>query len=212
MRLSPSLSLLLLLSAPILAAPAHAETVATGGALTAPPAEWLGATPHLVIMGTVDGHALDIQYPDIAAAGVAEFAGKREYLPGEAGALRYGDFEVALKAVIGDVERAIELEFENHDFAAHPLPATFALQDKEFPEGLLSNLEAELEWESAAGTVNAEAAGWTGTLMLAEDSGSKDDKGLVPDGMIGGLVTAARGADVLVISFTVPVAEYEIDD
>ncbi len=208
MRLSPSLSLLLLLSAPA----AHADAVSTGGALTAAPAEWLGATPHLVIMGTVDGHALDIQYPDIAAAGVAEFAGKREYLPGEAGAFRYGDFEVALKAVIGDVERAIELEFENHDFTDHPLPATFALQDKEFPEGLFSTLEAELEWESAAGTVNAEAAGWTGTLVLAEDSGSKDDKGLVPDGMIGGLVTATKGGDTLVVSFTVPVAEYEIDD
>ncbi len=205
----------LTLALSLLAAPAFAAdaTVTPGNTLTAPPAEWLGEVPHLVVMGTINGRAFDLQMTDMAsAAGVAEFAGKREYLPGEGGTWRYGDFEVALKATIDGVEKALEFEFENHDFTAHSLPASFALQDKEFPEGLLSNLEAQLEWETAEATVNDEIAGWTGTLTLTTDSGTRDEKGLVPDGMIGGFVTATRGGDTLVMSFTVPVAEYELDD
>lgn len=207
----PTLTLALcLLAAPALSADA---TVTPGNTLTTPPAEWLGEVPHLVVMGTIGGRAFDLQMTDMAKAeGVVEFAGKREYLPGEGGAWRYGDFEVALKVTLDGVEKALEFEFENHDFTAHTLPATFALQDKEFPEGLLSYFEAQAEWETPEATVNDEVGGWTGTLLLALDSGSKDDKGLVPDGMIGGLVTATREGDSLVLSFTVPVAEYELDD
>lgn len=198
-----------------LASPAAATdaTVTPGNTLTAPPAEWLGAVPHLVIMGTVNGRSIDLQMTDITkAGGVAEFAGKREYLPGDGGTFRYGDFEVALKAVIEGVEKSIELEFENHDFAAHPLPATFTLQDAEFPQGLLSNLEAQLEWETPESTVNDEVAGWTGTLTVMQDAGTPDDKGLTGDGLIGGFVAAQKDGAALVISFTVPVAEYEIDN
>lgn len=202
---------LCLLSAPALAADA---TVTPGNALTAPPAGWLGEVPHLVVMGTINGRPFDLQMPDIAKSeGVAEFAGKREYLPGDGGAWRYGDFEVALKATIDGVEKALEFEFENHDFTAHSLPSRFALQgDENFPEGARAFLEAQLEWETSEVTVNDEIVGWTGTLVLAQDSGTKDDKGLVPDGMIGGFVTATREGDTLVMSFTVPVAEYELDD
>jgi hypothetical protein len=207
----PTLTLALcLLAAPALAADA---TVTPGNTLTAPPGEWLGEVPHLVVMGTIGGRTFDLQMTDMAKAeGVADFAGKREYLPGEGGAWRYGDFEVALKATIDGVEKSLEFEFENHDFTAHALPATFSLQDKEFPEGLLSYFEAQTEWETPEATVNDEIGGWTGSLVLALDSGTKDDKGLVPDGMIGGFVTATREGDTLVMSFTVPVAEYELDD
>jgi hypothetical protein len=201
---------LCLLATPALAADA---TVTLGNTLTAPPAEWLGEAPHLVVMGTIGGRSFDLQMTDMAKAeGVAEFAGKREYLPGDGGVWRYGDFEVALKATIEGVEKSLEFEFENHDFTAHALPASFALQDKEFPEGLLSYFEAQLEWETTEATVNDEIGSWTGTLVLNADSGTKDDKGLVPDGMIGGFVTATREGDSLVMSFTVPVAEYELDD
>ena len=115
------------------------DVVATdGNLLTAAPTEWLGDVPHFVMMGTVNGRALDIQLTDMAAVAVEQFAGKREYLPAEAGAYRFGDFEVALKAAIGGVERSIELEFENDDFATQSLPATFELQGENRPKGALA--------------------------------------------------------------------------
>lgn len=199
----------------LLAAPALAidATVTPGNTLTAPPAAWLGEAPHLVVMGTIGGRTYDLQMIDMAAAtGVVEFAGKRGYLPGNGGVWRYGNFEVALKATLDGVEKALEFEFENHDFTAHALPATFALQDREFPEGLLFYFEAQAEWETDVATVNVEIGGWTGSLVLAMDSGTKDAKGLVPDGLIGGYVSATREGETLVMSFTVPVSEYELDD
>lgn len=195
------------------AAPAFADSLATENpALTAPPAAWLGPEPHLVIMGKVNGHDMNIQLTDMAAAGVAEFTGKREYLPGEAAAFRYGDFEVSLKANIGGIERSIELEFENDDFSAIPLPAALALGAENFPKGNAAYLEFSAEWEDAAGSVNDEIGGFTGTLSLQLDEGTADDIGLRADGMIGGLLVGENAGEMLVVSFTVPVSEYEIDD
>lgn len=198
----------------LLASPAFADTIVTDGpTLATAPAEWLGATPHLVVMGTLNGHVLNIQLTDMAAAtAVAEFEGKREYLPGDGGAFRYGDFEVGLKAEIGGVERSFELEFENDNFATIALPAEFSLGAENFPKGNAAYLEVSAEWEDAAGSVNDEIGGFTGTLSLQLDDGTPDDKGLRADGMIGGLVVAENAGETLVISFTVPVAEYEIDD
>lgn len=188
-------------------------TVTPGNTLTAVPAAWLGEVPHFVMMGTAGGRSYDVQLTRIADGGVvAGFAGKREYLPGEGGTWRYGDFEVGLEIVLDGVEKAIELEFENNDFTAHALPADFSLQGEEFPEGLLSNLELQAERETAEGVVNDEITGWTGTLSLAMDMGTADGECLVPDGMIGGYVVAQNGAESLVISFTVPVTEYEKDE
>ncbi|MGL4236539.1 hypothetical protein [Tabrizicola sp.] len=198
----------------LIASPSFADTIATDTpTLTAPPTEWLGPEPHLVIMGKVNGRELNIQLTDMASAPfVAEFAGKREYLPGEAGAFRYGDFEVALKAEIGGVERSLELEFENDDFGKAALPSDFALVPENFPKGFASFLEFSSEWEDASGSVNDEIGGFNGTLSLQLDEGAPDDKGLRPDGMIGGLVMAEKEGEIVVVSFTVPVAEYEIDD
>jgi hypothetical protein len=154
-----------------------------------------------------------VQFLDIALAeGVASFEGKREYLPGDAGAWRYGDFEVALAATIDGIEKAFEFEFENADFTTATLPATFTLQEVNFPEGALAFLEAQAEWETGGATVNDEIGAWTGTLTVALDTGTPDAEGLVPDGLIGGHVVAQNGADTLVMSFTVPVVEYEKDN
>jgi hypothetical protein len=60
--------------------------------------------------------------------------------------------------------------------------------------------------------VNDEIGGWTGTLTLSKDDGTADAEGLVPDGMIGGHLVAENGSDRLMMSFTVPVAEYEKDE
>ena len=198
----------------LVACPALAESLGTDApTLTAAPTEWLGPVPHLVIMGTVNGREMNIQLTDMAtAAGVAEFAGKREYLPSDAGAFRFGDFEVSLKAQIGGVERSIELEFENDDFSTVSLPSDFQLGPENFPKGPAAFLEFSTEWEDASGSVNDEIGGFGGTLALRLDDGTPDDKGLRPDGMIGGLVKAENAGETVVISFTVPVAEYEIDD
>jgi hypothetical protein len=192
---------------------AQDAAVTSGNTLTAPPAEWLGEEPHFVLMGTLSGRQVDLQYLDMAAAeGIDSFEGKREYLPGEGGAWRYGDFEVALAAVIGGVERSFELEFENADFTRHPLPASFALGDVNFPEGLAAFVEIAAEWETEAGSVNDEIGAWSGTLTVVMDAGTPDGEGLVPDGMIGGFMVAENGADRLVASFSVPVVEYEKDE
>lgn len=193
-----------------LAADPLAETL-TPGARAEAPADWLGAEPHFLLMGTVGGYRFAVDLDAAALSGVEEFEGKREYLAVAEG-FRYIDFEVALKIVLDGIEKAIELEFENHDFAAHALPADFALQGAEFPEGLLSTLELQFEWEHAGTSVNEEIGGWEGVLRLALDEGTADGKGLRPDGRIGGFVSARRGDDAVVISFTVPVAEYEIED
>ncbi len=199
----------------LVALPAFAQdaTVTPGNTLTAPPAEWLGQAPHLVMMGTLGGREVNVQILDPGAAeGLDSFEGKREYLPGEGGAWRYGDFEVALSAVIDGIEKSFELEIENADFSTIALPATFALQDTNFPEGALAYLEAQAEWETGGVTVNDEIGGWTGTLTLSLDTGTPDAEGLVPDGLIGGLIVAENGGDALVVSFTVPVVEFEKDE
>lgn len=197
----------------LLAGPAFADSIQTDApTLTAAPTEWLGEAPHLVMMGKLNGRDINIQMTDATAAWVAEFAGKREYLPGEAGAFRLGDFEVSLKAEIGGVERSFELEFENDDFSSLTLPATLALGTENFPKGNAAFLEASAEWEDAAGAVNDEIGGFSGSLVLGLDQGTKDDKGLIGDGLIGGYAVADLGGETLVISFTVPVVEYEIDD
>ena len=192
-----------------LALPAAAQEAGVG----AEPTEWLGPTPHIVMVGTLAGRPIDVRFDDVAAApGIAAFSGKREYLPGEGGAWLYGDFEVALQAVIDGVEKGLEVEVENRDFAAHPLPATFALGPENFPEGARAFLEMSAEWETQGETVNEELGGWTGTLTLTEDGGTPDARGLLGDGTIGGHMVAERGEDRLVVSFTVPVAGYELDD
>jgi hypothetical protein len=203
---------LCLIALPALTQSAADPVVTAGNALTAAPTEWLGDKPHFVLMGTVSGQVLDIQMPDIAAAeGVASFAGKREYRAREGG-FDYIDFEVGLEAEIGGVERKIELEFENADLSSQTLPATLTLDTAEFPEGAKSNAEIELEWEVGGQTVNAEVAGWSGQMVLAKDEGTPDDKGLSGNGLIGGFVMADLNGETWVLSFTVPVAEYEIDD
>jgi hypothetical protein len=198
----------------LVAVPGFADTIATDApTLTATPTEWLGAEPHLVIMGTVNGREMNIQLTDAAAlAAVAEFAGKREYLPGDGGTFRYGDFEVALKAELGGVERSIELEFENDDFGKVVLPSDFQLVPENFPKFPGAFLEFAAEWEDASGSVNDEIGGFNGVLTVTLDEGTPDDKGLRPDGLIGGFVQAEKDGEVVTISFTVPVAEYEIDD
>lgn len=187
------------------------NTVAVGGDVEAP-TEWLGTEQHFVMVGQYGDYVFAINAADPEDAGV-EFSAKREYRPA-GGALAFIDFEIAVNAVIGEIERSIEMEFENTDFAGFVLPADFALQGEEFPEGELSNLELEFEWEwvEKSVVVNEEALFADGSLTLALNEGETDDRGFSDNGLVGGFVTATRDGRTLAISFTAPVAEAEIDD
>lgn len=175
------------------------------------PAGWLGPEPHLTMVGTIAGQPVALSVtPD--TEGVARLSGKREYLPGENGAWRHGDFELTLQAVIDGVEKTFEIEAENQDFHRHPLPASFALGPENFPAGLHAFLEVQQEWETDGKSVNDELGGWTGSLTLYRDEGTADADGLMADGIIGGFLLAEKGTDRLAVSFTVPVTEAEKDD
>ena len=203
----------LLILSPLLATTALADPLkdtVTEGNSHQTVSQWLGEKPHLVIKGSINGYSFDVEFFDFDSDDIAEFEGKREYLPQDGG-LRYADFEFTIKAVIAGLEKEIELEFENFDFNDYKAPADFTLQSEEFPKGALSNLEVEFEWEASGTSVNEEVAGWDGTLTLAKDDalGKKDPFG---EGLIGGYVAATKGDDTLSVSFTVPVVEFEIDD
>ncbi|WP_138469494.1 hypothetical protein [Poseidonocella sp. HB161398] len=196
----------------IFAASAALCAAAAAASAGTAPAAWLGETPHFVMVGRAGGHDFDIRYDDIAAAqGVAGLEAKREYLQDDDGFL-YGDFEFTLQAVIDGIEKQIELEFENRDFAGFALPASFELQEGEFPEGPYSNAEVEFEWEADGVSVNGEVAGWTGRLDMAMDSGTPDAQGLKGDGLVAGYLAAEKDGETLAVSFTVPVTEFEIED
>lgn len=189
------------------------RTAALGTPAEAPTA-WLGETPHFVMVGEFGDYSFNINLPDLAAA-EASVAGKREYGRGDAGTLRLIDFEVAVNAVMDGIERTIELEFANADFATHTLPMGFDItSEAEFPEGALASLEVQFEWEwvEKSTIVNEEGLIDAGRLDLAVNEGEPDAEGVAANGLIGGFATATREGKTLVLSFTVPVTEGKIDD
>jgi hypothetical protein len=193
---------------------AISNAVAIGDAAGAAPTQWLGATPHFVMVGTFKDYSFNIQATDLAAIPDISVEAKREFGAAEAGGLNYIDFEIAVNLTTNGIERGIELEFENADFADYPVPSTFVLQDAEFPEGLLSNMELQIEWEwvEKSVIVNEEQLYTEGTLTVAHESGDKAADGTIPTGMIGGFVTGTFEGKPIAISFTAPVTEAEIDD
>ena len=190
------------------------NTIAVGTASPAAPTEWLGATPHFVMVGSFKDYTFAIDVRDLAAAKDFEVTAKREYGVKDGGGLNYIDFEVAANMVTHGIERGFEFEFENADFSQHPPVASFALKDEEFPEGLFSNMELQLEWEwvEKSVIVNEEELYTEGSLTVAHESGTAEADGTMPNGMIGGFVTGTFEGKPIAISFTAPVTEAEIDD
>jgi hypothetical protein len=186
-------------------------TVGAGGATA--PTEWLGATPHFVMVGAFKDYSFDINVTDVAAVSDFELSAKREYAPLADGKLAYIDFEIAVNLVTDGIERGFEFEFENADFSTHALPATFTLQGEEFPEGALSNMELQIEWEwvEKSVIVNEEQLYSEGALTVALEEATPIEDGTAPNGMIGGFVTGTFEGKPIAISFTAPVTEAEID-
>ncbi|PIE09278.1 MAG: hypothetical protein CSA72_13540 [Rhodobacterales bacterium] len=186
------------------------QTVTPNNTLTAAPTEWLGDTPHLVIMGSVNGYTFDVQYPDLTTADVHAVEVKREYLiDGDARPYQELDFEV--QAIIDGVAKKIEGKLNHADFLTLELPATLALQGEENPEGAQTYTEFEFEWETAGTSVNEEHGAWTGTAVLAHDDAFGSDTP-VADGLAGGFIDAVNGDDHIVMSFTFEVSEADVDE
>ncbi len=191
------------------------NNVVTAGLATGKaPTEWLGATPHFVMVGAHKDFSFDIEYPDLTVAKDFTLFAKREYRIGDDGKLRYIDFEVAVNLITNGIERGFEFEFENADFSGYAVPTTYALKDAEFPEGQFSNMELQVEWEWVEKSiiVNEETLYTDGSLTVAHDEGTPVEDGTSPNGMIGGFVTGTYEGKPIAISFTAPVTEAEIDD
>ncbi len=191
---------------------ATSNVVTLGDAAEAPP-EWLGPTPHFVMVGDFKDYSFAINAKDPASLETFKLHAKREYRKGEKG-LDYIDFEIAVDLVTNGIERGIELEFENANFAAQPVPSTYALKGEEFPAGLFSNMELQIEWEwvEKSFIVNEEQLYGEGALTIGLDEGKAEADGTVPNGMIGGFVKGTYEGKPITISFTAPVDEAEIDD
>jgi hypothetical protein len=186
------------------------ETVTPGNTLTAAPTDWLGDKPHLVIMGTVDGKMFDVQVMDITTAAVAL---KREYLLNDSDYSPYREIDFSVEFTHEGIDKAIEGKLTNADFnKLAALPATFTLQSaEEYPEGDKVYTEFEYKWEAGGVTVDGESPEFDGSATLHMDAGFQ---AAAPngDGMIGAFITAAKGDSSYVISFTLPVTEFEVED
>ena len=219
MRLKVATLALLLAATPAFAQTLSAEDQAinlnaTLGETATAPSAWLGATPHFVMVGAFGDYTFNVNLPTLEGA-AAEVVGKREYGRDDAGALHLIDFEVAVNAIMNDIERTVELEFANADFNTHTLPLSFALSpDEEFPEGAKASVEVQFEWEwvEKSTIVNEEGLVDSGALDLALNEGTANAEGIAPNGLIGGFATLTRDGKTLALSFTVPVTEAEIDD
>ena len=125
--------------------------------------------------------------------------------------------EVMTGGIVGEVVK-IDPEIihllDERDFI--PVIAPIGADDN----GTAYNINADV----VAGKM-AEVLGAEKLLMMTNTPGVLDKDGkllrslsattidaLFADGTISGYISATKGADVMVISFTVPVAEYEIDD
>lgn len=175
------------------------------------PTAWLGEQPHLVLVGTVNGVAFEVNVQGDDPL-LTKLTGKREHqLLASTQEKRYTAFEVSFGAPMEGVERELELEFENADFGQVGLGQDLALEttanEELAPEGLAgarSNLELEWEWEDTAESkfASGEVLSASGRLVRALDSGSS----------LGGWFTATFADGSVTGSFTVKNVEDETDD
>ena len=188
------------------------ETATPGNTLTVAPAQWLGETPHLVIMGAVNGYTFDVQMLDLAnAEGLHATETKREYLI-DGDARPYQEFDAEAQMILNGLAKKIEFKINHADFLTlGDLPQTLELSAEENPAGPLTFFEFEMEWETDGVSVNEEIAEWDGTAIVALDSafGALEP---VEDGFAGGFITANHGGETLVISYTFVVDEAEVEE
>lgn len=210
MRLLPTVLVLATLPLAASADPTVA-TVTAGNTLASPPTEWLGAQPHLVIMGSVNGYILDLQSLDLASADwLHATEAKRQYLI-DGDARPYQELDTEIQMILEDVAKKIEFKINHADFLSlGDLPVTLELVSEENPEGAMTYFEFEMEWEVGGTSVNEEVGDWEGSAIVTLDSGFGAEAP-VGDGLAGGFITASRGEETLVISYTLVVNEAEVE-
>ncbi|WP_162617675.1 hypothetical protein [Yoonia maritima] len=188
------------------------STMTADNALTEAPTEWLGEEPHLVIMGTVSSYDFDMQVSDFDKLDIHELSMKREYLLNETDYSPYQELDFGIEFMLDGMAKQIEGKLVHADFnKLGDLPNTFSLQsEEEFPEGDMAFTEFEFEWEADGRSVNEEIADWTGTATVNLDPA----RGQAPngDGLIGGYINAVNGDNNIVISYTLNVTEFEVED
>lgn len=189
------------------------QTITADNALMDAPSAWLGAQPHLIIMGATAGEEFDVQITDFDVEMIHGIEVKREYLLTDTDYAPYQEWDFGIQIILDGMAKSIEGKLTHADFNdLDALPAEFTLQSaEEYPEGDLIFTEFEYEWEAEGVSVNEELAEWSGTATMNLDDSFKAE---TPngDGMIGGYINAQRGADNIVISFTLPVTEFEVED
>lgn len=188
------------------------STVTADNALAEAPTEWLGAEPHLVVMGSVSGYAFDMQVTDFDKLAIHELSMKREYLLNDTDYSPYQEIDFGIEFKLDGVAKQVEGKLTHADFnKLAALPNAFSLQGaEEFPEGGQVFTEFEFEWEGNGVSTNVELSDWTGTATVNLDTA----RGQEPngDGLIGGYINAVNGDDHIVISFTLEATEFEVED
>jgi hypothetical protein len=205
--------LFLALTVGLLPPPALAEPLLAFGQDVDAPTAWLGSDNHVVVQGHLNGREVEIGPPDLGGPGsfATSIGAERRYFyesgPGgwRNSTWRYKvivvTFEVAVEGGLGEVTLVIR----NDDFLQSPRPGTYPIVAHRGITGPEVSLRMRAMWQTNDTLSVEEAEGWTGTLTLAEDSGSPDDRGIMGDGRVGGVLEVERGADHLTVSFSAPV-------
>lgn len=188
------------------------STVTPDNEMTIAPTEWLGDHQHLVIMGRASGYMFDMQVTDFDEVNLHNLEVKREYLLTGTDYTPYREIDFGIQFKLDGVAKTIEAKLTQADFnKLGDMPNSLALQSaEEYPEGAQTYTEFEFEWEGNGKSVNEELAEWTGNAIVTHDTA----RGQAPngDGMVGGYINATNGDDHIVISFTLPVTEFEVED
>ena len=196
------------------------------------PTKWLGPTPHLRIVGTINGEKLDINITGAQAANTTALWCEREYQVPTAtnGQPDYSmghNSEVRFKApvTINGQARILDLEIKMHNFQADAsgTVVTVVPRDDNNPPcaatGCTQPTHMWLQWvwiNPTDGTNLYKMAAQTGQLTTGEFTGSPDATGLLiteNTGSVGGFATGQWSAtESLTVSFDVKCTTDDIDN
>ena len=192
-----------------------------------PPAEitsWAGTTPHLEVVGMVNGEALSISLTDAAASDPTTLHCLRRYeVPIVNGKRvdargRLFEFVVSALVTVAGEQRLLALDVNQHDTQsdAPGTSVTIVPRDDEHPP---PSADAWFDWQwrqPASLQLTYEAAALEGTFAVGEHTGAPDAGGLVVpagEGAIGGFLTAQWSVvDKVTLSFTAACTEDTVEE
>lgn len=191
------------------------------------PTEWLGSTPHLLAVGTIQGETVEFELEGEDAENLDRYFCERNYIvPDIEDESTYSDgylekIEVKWLVEVDETEREYQLELLAFDFRAAETGNTFPLvtYDEESAGDLeTDSLMATFSWEyeEAGNEVEVDAPGETGSFSFERLDGTPaESNGLVvPDeeGSVGGYIEMSwDNGDEIAISFTTLCGENDLD-